>query len=405
MLDEPTAEIDVGAKADILTLVRNLAAEGVAIILISSEFEEILAVADRVLVMRDGVAIAERMAARTTNQELILLASGTQESDASGSRRSTPVTMRAANASRKDWAQHFGLREAGVFYALALLLIVLGAATYLGGRPNYFSATNLTNILYQSSMIAMMGVAMTVILITGNFDLSVASVAALGAAITVGLAGPLGLWTASFAALAACGAVGVLNGAIVQYVGINAFIVTLGTLTAIRGLVLIVTDGRSLIVSTPEAKAQMVAFEGSRVSAQPALLAFGAALIALGVWRFMRLRAKNKPLPLSVPGSIVGGVALLLLAYLGGATLSVAAPVVYTAIYTAIVWGVLNFTTIGRRVYATGGNAIAARLSGVNVSAYKMAGFILSSATAGFAGILFGSRLAPSTRRPYRARS
>lgn len=51
-------------------------------------------------------------------------------------------------------------------------MVVLGIVTTLAGRPSYFSPTNLTNILYQSSMIAMMGVAMTVILITGNFDRS-----------------------------------------------------------------------------------------------------------------------------------------------------------------------------------------------------------------------------------------
>lgn len=76
ILDEPTAGIDVGAKADILALVRKLAADGVAVIIISSEFEEILAVADRVLVMRDGAVIAERQARDVSDQDLILLASG-----------------------------------------------------------------------------------------------------------------------------------------------------------------------------------------------------------------------------------------------------------------------------------------------------------------------------------------
>ncbi len=77
MLDEPTAGIDVGAKADILALVRKLAGEGVAVIIVSSEFDEILAVADRVLVMRDGAVVAERQASDTSDQDLILLASGT----------------------------------------------------------------------------------------------------------------------------------------------------------------------------------------------------------------------------------------------------------------------------------------------------------------------------------------
>lgn len=76
ILDEPTAGIDVGAKADILTLVRKLASEGLAVIIISSEFEELLAVSDRVLVMRDGAIVTERPAVDTSDQELIVLSSG-----------------------------------------------------------------------------------------------------------------------------------------------------------------------------------------------------------------------------------------------------------------------------------------------------------------------------------------
>jgi D-xylose transport system permease protein len=98
----------------------------------------------------------------------------------------------------------------------------------------------------------MMAVAMTVVLISGNFDLSVASVAALAAAVMIGSADSIGYLPACGIGMLIAIAVGLLNGSIVQYVGINAFIVTLGTLTAIRGLVLLYTDGRSLSVGNPE---------------------------------------------------------------------------------------------------------------------------------------------------------
>lgn len=293
----------------------------------------------------------------------------------------------------KDWKSNFGLREAGVYYALILLLLILAVVTWMSGRPSYLSPINITNILYQASMIAMMGVAMTVILITGNFDLSVASVAALGAAITVALAGPIGFWSAASIALLACAGVGLLNGAIVQLLGINAFIVTLGTLTAIRGLVLILTNGRSLIVSTPEAKLQMKTLEGGKIPIQDSLIVIGVVLAIVCLVILWRARSKQQTVSVSVMGGVVAGTFLLLIAFLGGPELKVAKPVIYTAVYTLIIWAVLTFTTVGRRVYAVGGNAVAARLSGINVAGYKMAGFVLSSATAGFAGILFGSRL------------
>ncbi|MFT4066764.1 sugar ABC transporter ATP-binding protein [Paraburkholderia sp.] len=76
LLDEPTAGIDIGAKTDILLLVRELAAAGKAVIMVSSEFEEILAVSSRILVMRDGRCIAERTGHETSEQELVLLAGG-----------------------------------------------------------------------------------------------------------------------------------------------------------------------------------------------------------------------------------------------------------------------------------------------------------------------------------------
>ncbi len=76
LLDEPTAGIDIGAKTDILRLVRQLAGEGKSVIIVSSEFEELITVSDRILVMRDGQCIAERNARDTSEHELLLLAGG-----------------------------------------------------------------------------------------------------------------------------------------------------------------------------------------------------------------------------------------------------------------------------------------------------------------------------------------
>lgn len=279
-----------------------------------------------------------------------------------------------------DWRRIFGLREAGVYYALVLLVTVLAALAASRGLPPYLSGQNLGNIAYQASLVGIMGVAMTVMLITGAFDLSVASVAALAAAVLVGLAGQVGFVPAMGAALCVAAAIGLLNGCIVQFVGINAFIVTLGTLTAVRGLVLILTDGRSLMVENPAVLAEMLAFESSRVPLFWPMLALAAVLIALGGIK-------------RLPPAAIGGVVVATAALLGGTGLTVAAPVVYLAIFTAAVWFVLSFTVIGRRIYAVGGNAEAARLSGINVHAYRLGAFVLSSVAAGFAGVLFGCRL------------
>lgn len=76
LLDEPTAGIDIGARAEILALVRELAGAGLAIVWVSSDLKELAATADRILVMREGAIVAERIAAETDEAELVLLASG-----------------------------------------------------------------------------------------------------------------------------------------------------------------------------------------------------------------------------------------------------------------------------------------------------------------------------------------
>ena len=110
---------------------------------------------------------------------------------------------------------------------------------------------------------------------------------ALAAVVVINLDRRSG-WVACPALLAAGTLLGALNGLIVWKTGVDAFIVTLGSLTAIRGLVLILTNGRSLIVSTPEAKAQMVAFEGGKVPIQTAVVIAGILLIVVFGWRLLR---------------------------------------------------------------------------------------------------------------------
>ncbi|MFP3554865.1 ABC transporter permease [Paraburkholderia sp. SIMBA_049] len=296
-------------------------------------------------------------------------------------------------AQKPDWRRAFGLREMGVYYALILVVALLSVAAASTGSVNYLSFQNLANVLQQSSLTAMMAVAMTIILISGNFDLSVASVAALAAAVMVGLADSVGFFPACLIAMLVAVAAGLLNGTIVQLLGINAFIVTLGTMTALRGVVLIVTDGRSLSVESTQALDAMRAFESGRWPIGIALLVLGTVMAIASVYLALRKRRSGESLPVASAGLMVGAVALIALRLFGGPELALPKIVIYMLAYTAIAWFVLTFTITGRRLYAVGGNSEAARLSGINTLRYKMTAFVLCSATAGFAGILFGSRL------------
>ena len=301
----------------------------------------------------------------------------------------TPHITRA----KVNWRKVFGLQEMGVYYALTLLIATLTVITTYVGQSNYLSVQNLSNVVYQTSLIGMMAVAMTVVLISGNFDLSVASVAAFSAVVLVANAAALGFWPAAALALGAAMLLGLLNGVIVQYVGINAFIVTLGTMTGVRGLILLYTDGRSVSVSVPEVTDVMKAFEGGRHDAFWVILVIGLAMLAYGLYLAFRGIQSSEALRPATLGYVAGGLFILFIAYASGGELLLRNPVIYMAIFTAVVWFTLSFTKIGRRVYAVGGNPEAARLSGINVTKYRLMAFVFCSMTAGFAGILFAARL------------
>ena len=113
------------------------------------------------------------------------------------------------------------------------------------GRQTFSNPGNLANILYQSSFVAIIAVPMTLVLISGNFDLSVAATAAISAACVLLLSDVVGIYPAMAISLVSGAFIGLINAAVVQGLGINAFIVTLATMTALRGVLLIMTGGHT----------------------------------------------------------------------------------------------------------------------------------------------------------------
>lgn len=308
-----------------------------------------------------------------------------------GDSAATRAPWSSVNRPTTNWREVFSLREMGVYYALILLINGLSLTTMYLGYPNYLSSGNVMNVMYQTSLTALMAIAMTVVLITGNFDLSVASVAALAGAVFTGYADLLGFWPALGLALAAAVCVGLLNGVIVEFLGINAFIVTLGTLTAIRGVVLIFTDGHSLSAQSPSVITAMNAFEAGTVNLGNVVLLIGLVSLGLAIVNFAG--AGFRAVTPKIIAAVICGILALTISWATQLNLPVPNPVLYALLFWALVWFVLSYTIVGRRVYAVGGNAEAARLSGINVRRYKLLAFVMCSGTAGFAGVLFASRL------------
>ena len=286
----------------------------------------------------------------------------------------------------------FRLQRAGVVYALVIVVLVFQALTLSKGLPGFLSVTNVRNIIDQSALDGILVVSMTVLLITGNFDLSVGATAGLAGATGLIVANSHGIFLGTLAALGVGVGVGVINGVLVQIVGVNAFIVTLGMLTAVQGLLLIVTNAKTILATSGQFGSVGTTLQ--RFS-PPVVIIVGALLLVYAVARATGRTGPRRP-GLSLDGTSVsaGVMGILLVAgalVLPDLTTETTESWIMLA-YMVLASLVLRFTVVGRRVYAVGGNGEAARLSGINVGRYKIGAFILTGASAGLVGLIYAGK-------------
>lgn len=221
--------------------------------------------------------------------------------------------------------------QSSTIIALAVLVIVF---TIIGGGV-FLTPANITNITYQIAILAIIAVAQTIVMVVGDFDLSVGTTATLSGATAAALMiGGAPIPVAIIVAIVVGAVIGLINGVLVAYFGISAFITTLAMMTTCAGLTLIVTDGTTLY-GWPKA--------------------FG----------------------------IIGQARLNGIPF----------PVFYALIVAVAFWLVLRYTTIGRKWYAIGGSAEVARLSGVAVRSTRMLAFVTAGALSALAGVILVSRL------------
>jgi ribose transport system permease protein len=205
-----------------------------------------------------------------------------------------------ANTTRLNWAGQAPL----------ITLIVLCVVTALLTN-RFLSPLNLTNILVQSSIMAVIAMGMTFVIVGGGFDLSVGSTVALSGCIAGMVMLKFGILAGVVAGIAGGAAVGLANGLVVAMLRVNPFIATLGSMVLIRGVVYIITAGAP-VAGEDGLPSTFIAFGNSRLLG-----------IHYLVW---------------VPALLLAALSAL-----------------------------LYLTPYGRRVYATGGNKEAAYLSGVAV--------------------------------------
>ncbi len=225
------------------------------------------------------------------------------------------------------------LRQSPIFYPLIGLLAV--SIIMVFASDSFLSVANITNIMRQVSIIAIIAAGMTFVILTGGIDLSVGAVMALAGTIAAGLM-VAGLNT-SLALLAGIGigiGIGVFNGGLVAFAGMPSIIVTLATMGIARGFGLMYSGGYP-------------------ISGLPSWIKF----------------------------------------FGGGTVLGVQMPILIMLLVYVLAWVLLERTPFGRHVYAIGGNETATRLSGVRVSRTKLFVYVLSGFTASIAAIVLTSRL------------
>ena len=238
----------------------------------------------------------------------------------------------------------FGARETGVLVALIIMAVALAATS-----DAFLNARNLLNVGRQVSLLGIMAVGMTFVLIAREVDLSIGATYAISGLVTgmlllTGWSLPLAIG----AGLAAGLFVGVLNGVLSTYGQLPSFITTLGMMSVVRGVALLMTDGQPIAINTQA----------------------GMDRGTLDAFYFLGQGRLYDLIPMQL-------IFFMVVALLG--------------------WLLLSRTVFGFRIYAVGGNDKAARASGMKVFSIKIWAFTLMGLLAGLAGIL-GLAFLPSSQ-------
>ena len=297
------------------------------------------------------------------------------------------------------------IREYGMLMSLA---VIMGFFQYMTDGT-LMQPLNLTNLLLQNSYIVIMALAMLLVIVAGHIDLSVGSVAGFigGLAAILMVQFEWHYVPATIACLLAGALIGGIQGYFIAFHRIPAFIVTLGGMLVFRGACLALLQGQSVGPFPREFQLLSSGFipdpfggEGLRVTS---LLLGGLVAVA---FFYMNLReranklqygAAAEPLGFLIGKNVVFSAAILSFAYLLSTYKGLPNVMVIMFVLMMVFDFITNRTTIGRRIYALGGNEKAARLSGIKTDRLSFYAFVNMGVLAALAGLIFAARLNTAT--------
>lgn len=304
----------------------------------------------------------------------------------------------------RGWWQRVRSGDMGALPAVGGL-VVLGIM-FAVLSPYFLTERNFANLLNQAATLVMLGMALVFVLLLGEIDLSAGVTGGVGMAIFVVLNGQFGIpWPLALAIGFGFGVlIGALIGFFVARVGIPSFVVTLGLFLGLQGLALVVIGPGGLFrIEVPE----LLALQNGNlpVWAGWVMLVVILAISAATSWWDRSRRTKagvpNRTISLvfvklAVVAVLGGAVVFILNEDRGQSIVAVQGVPIVVPIVLAILWIgtlVLDRTKFGRYLYAIGGNAEAARRSGVKVRWVKWWAFVIASSLAVFSALLSVSRV------------
>jgi D-xylose transport system permease protein len=325
-----------------------------------------------------------------------------------------PVAARAAvdeltaNTMREYFRASITRVRAGQSGVLPVVLgLFLISIIFQSLNSNFLTAGNIVNLLIQGAVYMLLAMAEVFVLLLGEIDLSAGFVAGVGGIIAAELVtsehGSWPWWVACIAALLVCALIGAFMGTIITRLGLPSFVVTLAGLLAFQGVMLLILgNGGTLPINDNVIND----FANGLLTPAAGWVVMGAivALYALMTWMHdARRRRRGLVAPpvgvtvLKIVGVAVAAVVLVMICNTDrGALVPIKGMpwIVLIVIGVCAAWTLLlGRTKFGRYVYAIGGNAEAARRAGVSLARIRTLCFMLSSFTAGIAGIVYASRL------------
>jgi putative multiple sugar transport system permease protein len=318
----------------------------------------------------------------------------------------TDKTVSLPKESRHGGFIKNNLRTYGMLLSLFAIMLFFQVMT----DGTLLQPLNLTNLVLQNSYIVIMALGMLLVIVTGHIDLSVGSVAGFVGAVAAVLMVryhvdyPL----AFIACLLVGAAIGAAQGYWVAYFGIPSFIVTLAGMLVFKGLALAVLQGQSVGPFSPTFQKLSSGFIPEMFPSAGALYPTSmliGALMALGlVYVSVKTRARRASHGVEVePAGFFALKNAILFAVVMYATYLIASHrglpnVLVIMIALIALYGFVTArTTIGRQIYAVGGNEKAAKLSGIKTERLTFLAFVNMGVLAALAGLVFAARLNTAT--------